>query len=113
VTSFGACGDGVGDGGVVGDVEEPGELLCEGLPVPVGDATVPPSSGNPFARTTAPATTSATMTTIRAVPRFTAASYPLALSRRPRPLQPDAEAICRSAAPPDLPDPAQPPNQHR
>jgi hypothetical protein len=82
-TSFGACGDGVDVGCCEGEVVVLGELLPGGLWVPDGAVTVAPLSGNPFASTTAPATTSATMTTIRAVPRFTGASYPLTLGREP------------------------------
>ncbi len=66
----------VGDGCVVGlDAGLDGEPL--GLAPPEGPATLPPLSGNPLASTAAPATTSATMMTIRAVPRFTARILPV------------------------------------
>jgi hypothetical protein len=66
----------VGDGCVVGLAAG---LDAEplGLAAPEGPATLPPLSGNPLASTAAPATTSATMMTIRAVPRFTARILPV------------------------------------
>jgi hypothetical protein len=76
VTSLGAWGEGVSVGCSVGDEDVLGELVGERLEDGAGVAASP-LSGKPFASTTAPATTRATITTIRAVPRFTGASYPL------------------------------------
>jgi hypothetical protein len=74
VTSFGAWGSGVGlDGVGVGVELVLGETAWDGVDDAAG-AAASPLSGNPFASTTAPATTSATITMIRAVPRFTGAS---------------------------------------
>ena len=60
-----------------------GEIVWDGVGDPAG-AAASPLSGNPFASTTAPATTRATIRTIRAVPRFTGASYRRSPSGRPR-----------------------------
>ena len=117
-------GDGSGDGEVAGLRE------CEGLEEALGDAADPPPGAKAalpppkaFDKTATPPATSATMSTIRAVPRFTSQSYPLrpAGAERPRDaqpaamacLQPDAQRVRGPPAPARLAQPPEPSHEHR
>ena len=82
-----------------------------GAPAPAGGATIVPLA-NPFARTATPATTSATMITIRAVPRFTRAILPQASAvagRRQRDPEPTGRSPLATTRVADATEPA---NEH-